>query len=723
MTHPVIKDLSTIKNSLVDRFLVTSFLVAVLALAGSLYRIQEVGFQPVMAVHIMVSAVFGTVTIFRHRFTHRVKSFIVVILLFLAGTVGIMTFGLIGAGTFVLLSAVIVARLFLSIRVALSVAAVSTLLMSFYLHLASIGGLSFPGPTPDYELSVSAWANNITSFVFVSMVVLYVIDHFFNHLIKLSMRLEEEVELGHEQLENSELLLSTILNTLTYGVMWKDLNLNFIGCNRLFASDAGLNSVREVSGKTDFDFTDVVTAERYRVQDQEVINSGKPLLNIIERYDQGDGEKYLIINRVPLNNREGKTIGVLVSYADITETKQLEIALRDAKSSAELASKAKSEFLATMSHEIRTPINGVMGLLELTLDTELTEKQREFLTKAELSANTLLHIINHILDISKIEAGKMEFENVPFVLPDVLQQVQHQLGHMAEQKGLKFEITGRGKVEQHIVGDPTKLLQILINLCSNAIKFTELGGVKLTVGALPQNEVINVRIVIEDTGIGISQEKLDRLFESFTQADSSMTRRFGGTGLGLTIVKQLVELQGGKIKVESKQGQGTKITCFLQYPTSEGGQEIAAKHKHTSLENVRVLVVEDNKINQLIAKEMLEMEGAIVYLAEDGLEALESLSKDEVDIVLMDIQMPRMDGIAAIQEVRKQPQWHTLPIVAVTANVLSHEVESYRQIGFNRHLGKPFQREQLVRVIHELLPKQNYEPSSNALSLDPESKD
>ncbi len=717
MTKPIFQDLSIIKNSLVDRFLVTSFFVASFAIAGSTYRMVDIGFQPVMYVHLVVALVIGFITIFRRNLSLPLKSFTVVVAFFMAGSAGIFTFGLVGAGSFMLLGTAIFARLVINIQAALTVVVLTVLVMAFHLYLAINGELSFAAMVDGYELSVTAWINNITAFVFIAMVGLYVVDHFFNHLVQLSFWLEEEVERGHAELENSELLLSAVLNTLTYGVMWKNLDLEFIGCNQLFAKDAGLKSERDVAGATDFDFAEKDKAEGYRAQDRQVIQSGEPILNFIERYELKDGgDKYLIINRFPLHDRDKNIIGVLVSYVDITETKLLEFALRDAKSNAEQASRAKSDFLATMSHEIRTPINGVMGLLELALGTELTDKQREFLTKAELSAHTLLHIINQILDISKIEAGKMEFESVPFSLSDVLQQVQHQMLHMAEQKQLNFEVKGQGQIEQYVVGDPTKLLQILINLCSNSIKFTEHGEVKLNVGALANKGKMNVRIVISDTGIGIPKQKLSRLFESFTQADSSTTRRFGGTGLGLAIVKQLVEIQGGKIEVASELNKGTKVTCLLQYDIGDGGIEALPKDKHATLEKVRVLIVEDNSINQLIAKEMLLMEGATVYLAEDGLEALSALEKIEVDIVLMDIQMPRMDGMDALKAIRKHPQWQKLPVVAVTANVLSHEVKSYKEMGFDRHLGKPFQREQLVRVIYDLLESKILDIANNEQS-------
>ncbi|UAA38502.1 response regulator [Paraneptunicella aestuarii] len=706
-------DVNSIKNRLINRFLVGAFFVIVVALAGSLYRAFEVGFLPIMWAHIVISIIFAFAALFRHRLVTDLKAYIVVGCLFFIGSTGLFTFGLSGAGTFVLLGSVIFSRLFINIRAAVIISFVSVLIMGIHLYWSYMGDLVFPRIPPDYVLTPQAWINNITGFVFIGMVLLYVVDYFFNQLVRVSEQLQKEVDRGTVELEKSELILSAVLNTLTFGVMWKDRNLRFMGCNQHFAREAGLVSPREVVGKTDFDLSaDRRYAERYREQDMNVIATGRSMLNLLEHLREEDGsERYLIVNRVPLQDRQGSIIGVLVSYVDITDTKKMEMALREAKYSAEQASKAKSDFLATMSHEIRTPINGVMGLLELVLDTELTDKQREFLTKAELSANTLLHIINQILDISKIEAGKMEVENVPFVPADILSQVKNQLSHMAQSKGVTLDIVGKGRVEQKVLGDPTKLLQILINLCSNAIKFTEQGEVRLTMGALPgsgdEKGKLNLRIEVQDTGIGIKKAQLGKLFDSFTQADSSTSRRFGGTGLGLAIVKQMLELQGGSIKAVSQEDEGTTFTCFISYDMYEGKSVGVVKGQRTNLQGLKVLLVEDNDINQLITKEMLFLEGASVQIADDGVEAMALLEKEDFDVVLMDIQMPRMDGIEAIKLIRADLRWQSLPVIALTANVLSHEVELYHQLGFNQHLGKPFQREQLVSVINEVLLSSN----------------
>ena len=652
-----------------------------------------------MYFHIFICAGFGTLYFLKNKLPLKFKSYSIVVGLTIVGIGGVIVFGLTGAGTLILVGTVILAQLFVGVRGALSIIVLSVIAMGWQLYSTQYG-LTIVSKEQSEAL---AWINNITAFLYISGVSVYCIHYFLGFLTELSNQLRNELMLGHKQLQDSEVLLSTVLNSLTFGVMWKDKHFRFRGCNKQFLNDLGLHSVNQVIGKTDYDFAEREVAERYREQDRQVFTSGEPMLHVVEEYDRAnDAKLYLIIHRVPLRNAQGEIDGVLVSYSDITQTKTLENQLREAKLKAEEASEAKSSFLATMSHEIRTPINGVMGLLELALETDLNAKQREYLTKAEYSAETLLHIINQILDISKIESGKIELERVPFVLADVMQRVQLQLGHMAKKKDLVLNIKGLGSVECPALGDPTRLIQIIINLCSNALKFTESGSVNVTIAALEQKETLNTRIEVSDSGIGIPKDKLSMLFESFTQADSSTSRRYGGTGLGLAIVKQLVELQGGTIEIDSECDVGTTVTCFLKFDICSQEFDRSNQDKQTSLSGVRVLIAEDNSINQLIVREILEQEGAVVFMADDGNQAISCLEENPVDVVLMDIQMPNMDGKMALQHIRSKQKWGHLPVVALTANVLSHEVMAYKALGFDSHLGKPFQKEQLLRVVDNM---------------------
>lgn len=697
-------DFSAIKESLIDRMLFGFACVVLIALAGSLSRISEIGFKPIMAFHVFLSLVFIVTYWQRRKICSAHKSYIIVGSLFLAGIAGLVNFGLAGAGTILLFAASLIACLIISTRAAIAVAVVGLLFQLWFLFHVTIGTSAFNVDLEGYITTPTAWFNNITSYIFLLGVTLFVVDRFFTYLTSISAVLQASVEEKTEQLDQSEVLLSSVINSLPFGVFWKDKKLKYLGCNTHFAKDVNLDSQSSVVGKTDYDLATIELAESYRNDDRQVMETGEAKLDIEETFVNEAGErKYIITNKVPLRNKQQEIIGLLGTYADITHLKTMEIDLRNAKEAAEEASEAKSNFLATMSHEIRTPINGVMGLLELVLTTELTEKQREFLLKAEMSAHTLLHVINQILDISKIEAGKMEIEHIPFSLVDIVEQIKSQMEYRAADKGLEFKIDLKGKAQSRVVGDPTKLLQILINLCSNAIKFTERGGVKVNIGALPKDDSLQLRISVSDTGIGISQEQQTHLFESFTQADNSITRKFGGTGLGLSIVKQLLELQSGTIEVKSEKGKGTTFTCFISYQLHDGKELAKADRDSADLSDVRILLVEDNHINQLIAQEMLVNEGASVTLAENGQESLDWLNKKEFDVVLMDIQMPVMDGTQALKAIRTQEQFETLPVIAMTANVLSHEVRAYEEMGFTDHLGKPFQREQLLTKIAEVL--------------------
>ena len=416
----------------------------------------------------------------------------------------------------------------------------------------------------------------------------------------------------------------------------------------------------------------------------------------------------LDVGQVVERDSKGKAVRFLGVHIDITEKKYTEQKLIEAQEQAQAASEAKSDFLANMSHEIRTPMNAIIGMSKLALGTALNSEQENYISKAHFSAELLLGIINDILDFSKIEAGKLDMEVIDFPLQPVFENLDNLIGLKAGEKGLKFEINIADDVPGSLKGDPLRLGQVLINLANNAVKFTSKGGVFVSVDLIKrQGDQVRLHFCVADTGIGMTPDQIDTLFQSFSQADSSTTRLYGGTGLGLSISKNLINLMGGTIQVESEPGEGSSFHFILKMETGEAVYLPADKTEKEDaaarLQNARILLVEDNILNQELAKILLVRQGMVVTVAGNGLEALKIMQSETFDCVLMDIQMPVMDGYTASREIRRQPQYKDLPIIALTANVMSGDRQKTIDAGMDEHIGKPFKEEEMFAAMSRLI--------------------
>jgi two-component system sensor histidine kinase/response regulator len=506
-------------------------------------------------------------------------------------------------------------------------------------------------------------------------------------------------------------MLRALIDNVPDFMYVKDARSCFVVANASLAKSMGVTSPADLLGKTDFDFYPKRLANQYYEDEQLVIRKKKVLFEHEEDSTNSDGNRIaLLTTKVPLFDRNGQVIGIAGVGRDITERQRVEHEMQRAKEAAEAASKAKSEFLANMSHEIRTPLNGVMGMTDLALDTELTPEQRDYLETVKSSSDALLTVINDILDFSKIEAGKIDLESVDFNLRDSLESTLKTVAIRADEKGLELLCEVAPEVPEVVCGDSTRLRQVVINLVGNAIKFTDSGeiAVKVQMKSREANEC-ELHFTVSDTGVGIPEEKRELIFAPFSQADTSTTRKYGGTGLGLTISTRLVEMMGGKIWVESEIGRGSQFHFTARLGLTDAKEiKIGSIAPPEILRGARVLIVDDNRTNRRILEGMLGRWEMVSVSVEEGQEALDALSGARAagqpfSLILTDMHMPEMDGFTLVEQIRKRPELATATIMMLTSAGHRGDAARCQELGIAAYLLKPIRQSELREAIARVL--------------------
>jgi PAS domain S-box-containing protein len=505
-------------------------------------------------------------------------------------------------------------------------------------------------------------------------------------------------------LKRQEEKYRNIIDNMQLGLVEMDLDYRVLYANRSYCQMVGYNPA-ELLGQP---LHPLIMSEaevdvlRERLTERRRGISGSYELEITTK--QGE-RKWLFVGAAPLLDEQKEPTGTIGINLDITHQKQMERNLREAKQQAENSARAKELFLANMSHEIRTPMNAILGMSQLLAKTTLAPLQSNYLNAISTSAQNLLVIIDDILDISKLDAGKMTIERVGFNVARLCEQVEKTMLYKAEEKGLRFVTKVSPLIPDVVLGDPYRITQILLNLASNSVKFTEKGEVTVECEVAGYvNEQVIIAFSVCDTGVGIDPAYLDSIFQEFSQEDTSITRKFGGTGLGLSISRSLARLMGGEIYIESEKGQGTSshFCLFLSTGTMQDlpQRKLVAINNPQELTGKRVLVVEDNEYNRLLARTFLTNAGLDVSEAENGELAVACVREHSFDLILMDVQMPVMDGFEAARHLR-QDLGLTTPIIALTASAINGEKQRCLAAGMNDYLTKPFFEDELLQLVHD----------------------
>ncbi|WP_440905300.1 ATP-binding protein [Catenovulum sp. SX2] len=501
-----------------------------------------------------------------------------------------------------------------------------------------------------------------------------------------------------EKLDSLHQNLMSAINHAQFAVEWVDCQTGrFLKVNE-YAASLHYMDVSEMTGMLLWDIDPIFTEEMFFAFVADLRE--KKVICLETKHIKKNGEEFPIEVTVSYRGKENDSPEHFVAFIrDISERNKQKQELLEAKEQADKASKAKSEFLANMSHEIRTPLNGIYGSLQILKQESLNASSNQVVDRALFSCKTLLTIINDILDYSKVEAGKLTLEDIPFYFERSIQVVMSDVTPIVADKNIKLVLDIEDGFIDGWQGDPVRVKQVLLNLVSNAVKFTKDGQVTIKVSSSLSNEDSSLFFSVSDTGIGMSNEAIEQLFSRFVQADNSTTRNYGGTGLGMAITKSLVDLMDGSISVVSELGKGSCFKVALPLKKAKVA-EIKQRQGDILVPNLlgkKILIAEDNEINQIIIKTMMEPTGANVQIANNGSDAVAMTLDFQPDLILMDIQMPVMDGIQACKLI-KQKLPH-ISVVALTANVMKEDVDNYRISGFDSYLAKPIEMKELYSEV------------------------
>ena len=519
--------------------------------------------------------------------------------------------------------------------------------------------------------------------------------------------LEESFGTTEKLIANREAKFKGIIDNFHLGLLEAAPDGTIIRANESFCEMSGF-SCEDLCGKDGGEILlDDTERERMKARNASRIEGEEDVyeLRVLNKERE---TRYWLVSAAPLLGDDGDIHGSIGIHWDITHLKEMEFELKEAKRRAEESSKAKAMFLANMSHEIRTPLNGIVGMAEQLAQSQLDADQRYFTDIMRSASSTLLSIINDVLDISKIESGKFSIETISFNLNESIRKTLSIFEEKARLIGISLDIElmdDRGIMH---LGDPHRLSQVLFNIVGNAIKFTHAGYVRVTSNLeRGENDICSVSFSVVDTGVGMDMSYLSKVFEAFSQEDSSITRKFGGSGLGLSIARSIVQIMGGTIQIQSEKGKGTRVDIRVPMRISNDRtkQEIVEMTDlQKSLKGLRVLAVEDNELNRMVLQVILKKCEVNVSIAQNGQEAIDLIQEMQFDIVLMDVQMPILDGLEATKYIREELKF-TTPIIGLSANAMREEVEICKQAGMNDYLVKPYSERALV----ELMKKWSFE--------------